>query len=164
MSAMGSSTPPSILNDITGPAMRGPSSSHTAGSYHIGVLARALLGARPFAARFTFDVGGSYAQGGGRGRQPTRRPSRSRTQWGRCATSSRAWWKSPVTRRNAAAAASAFVCADLVLGGYVNPIPLDETVDAVYAVGRMMPSALRCTSRGGLAVTPAALALKRIED
>jgi len=67
----------------------------------------------------------------------------------------------PCHTRNAAAAASAFVCADLVLGGYVNPIPLDETVDAVYAVGRMMPSELRCTARGGLAVTPSALALRR---
>jgi len=58
------------------------------------------------------------------------------------------------------AAANAFVCADLILGGYPNLIPLDETIDAVYAVGRMMPSELRCTSRGGLAVTPSAQALK----
>jgi L-serine dehydratase len=61
----------------------------------------------------------------------------------------------PCHTRNAAAAASAFVCADLVLGGYPNLIPLDDTVDAVYAVGKMMPEELRCTSRGGLAVTPA---------
>jgi L-serine dehydratase len=57
------------------------------------------------------------------------------------------------------AASSAFVVADLVLGGYVNPIPLDETIDAVYAVGRAMSADLLCTSRGGLAVTPSALAL-----
>ena len=69
----------------------------------------------------------------------------------------------PCHTRNAAAAASAFVCADLVLGGYVNPIPLDETVDAVYAVGRMMPAELRCTARGGLATTPSALRLVRLE-
>jgi L-serine dehydratase len=66
----------------------------------------------------------------------------------------------PCHTRNAVAAANAFVVADLVLGGYRNPIPLDETIDAVYAVGRAMPAELRCTSRGGLAVTPAALALK----
>ncbi len=65
----------------------------------------------------------------------------------------------PCHTRNAAAAASAFVCADLVLGGYANPIPLDETIDAVMAVGCMLPPELRCTSRGGLAVTPSALAL-----
>lgn len=66
----------------------------------------------------------------------------------------------PCHTRNAAAAAGAFVSADLVLGGYRNPIPLDETIDAVYAVGRAMPAELRCTSRGGLAITPSAQALK----
>lgn len=65
----------------------------------------------------------------------------------------------PCHTRNAAAAAQAFVCADLILGGYVNPIPFDETVDAVLAVGRMLPPELRCTARGGLAVTPSALRL-----
>ena len=65
----------------------------------------------------------------------------------------------PCHTRNAVAASSAFVCADLVVGGYVNPIPLDETIDAVYAVGRMMPSELLCTSKGGLAMTPSALRL-----
>jgi L-serine dehydratase len=65
----------------------------------------------------------------------------------------------PCHTRNAVAASSAFVCADLVVGGYVNPIPLDETIDAVYAVGRMMPSELLCTSKGGLATTPTALRL-----
>jgi L-serine dehydratase len=52
------------------------------------------------------------------------------------------------------------VNADLILGGYTNFIPLDETIDAVYAVGLAMPSELRCTSKGGLAVTPSAQALK----
>ena len=65
----------------------------------------------------------------------------------------------PCHTRNAVAASSAFVCADLVVGGYVNPIPLDETIDAVYAVGRMMPAELLCTSKGGLATTPSALRL-----
>lgn len=66
----------------------------------------------------------------------------------------------PCHTRNAVAAAQAFVVADLVLGGYANPIPLDETIDAVYAVGQALPTELRCTSRGGLAVTPSALAMK----
>ena len=67
----------------------------------------------------------------------------------------------PCHTRNAAAASSAFVCADLAMGGYVNPIGLDDTIDAVYAVGRMMAPELRCTARGGLAVTPSALRLHR---
>ena len=66
----------------------------------------------------------------------------------------------PCHTRNGAAAASAFVNADLVLGGYPNFIPLDETIDAVYAVGLAMPAELRCTSQGGLAITPSARALK----
>ena len=63
----------------------------------------------------------------------------------------------PCHTRNAVAASSAFVCADLVLGGYVNPIPLDETIDAVYAVGQMLPRELKCTALGGLSITPSAL-------
>jgi L-serine dehydratase len=68
----------------------------------------------------------------------------------------------PCHTRNAAAASNAFLCADLILGGYVNPIPLDETVDAVYAVGKMLPGELRCTALGGLAATPSARAMKRL--
>ena len=52
----------SILNDVIGPVMRGPSSSHTAGAYRIGKMARFLLGTTPSSARFTFDSHGSYAQ------------------------------------------------------------------------------------------------------
>jgi L-serine dehydratase len=66
----------------------------------------------------------------------------------------------PCHTRNAAAAAGALVNADLILGGYPNLIPLDETIDAVYAVGLAMPAELRCTSQGGLAVAPSAQKLK----
>jgi L-serine dehydratase len=67
----------------------------------------------------------------------------------------------PCHTRNAVAASSAFVVADLVMGGYRNPIPLDETIDAMLSVGRMMPPELRVTSLGGLAVTPSALAMPK---
>ena len=67
----------------------------------------------------------------------------------------------PCHTRNAVAASGAFVCADLILGGYMNPVPLDETVDAVFAVGKMLPLELRCTARGGLAVAPSALNMPR---
>jgi L-serine dehydratase len=65
----------------------------------------------------------------------------------------------PCHTRNAIAASSAFVCADLILGGYHNPIPLDETVDAVYAVGKMLPCELKVTALGGLALAPSAQSL-----
>ncbi|HUU39120.1 MAG TPA: L-serine ammonia-lyase, iron-sulfur-dependent, subunit alpha [Candidatus Desulfaltia sp.] len=69
----------------------------------------------------------------------------------------------PCHTRNAVAATGALVCADLVLGGYVNPVALDETVDAVFAVGKMLPRELRCTSLGGLAVAPSAQALRLLK-
>lgn len=62
----------------------------------------------------------------------------------------------PCHTRNAVAASSAFTNADLILGGYANPIPLDETIDAVYASGQILPVELRCTSLGGLALAPSA--------
>ena len=49
----------SIFNDVIGPVMRGPSSSHTAASLRIGHLARKLLGEEPVHAVFSFDPKGS---------------------------------------------------------------------------------------------------------
>jgi L-serine dehydratase len=69
----------------------------------------------------------------------------------------------PCHTRNAVAAASAFVCADLILGGYANPVPIDETIDAVFSVGKMLPRELRCTSLGGIAVAPSAQTLRRLK-
>ncbi len=68
----------------------------------------------------------------------------------------------PCHTRNAVAASSAFVCADLVLGGYANPVPLDETIDAVFDCGKMLPPELRCTARGGLALAPTAQRLPNL--
>ena len=62
----------------------------------------------------------------------------------------------PCHTRNAAAASSAFTMADLILGGYVNAIPLDEAIDASLEVGMALPPELRCTARGGIAITPSA--------
>ena len=68
----------------------------------------------------------------------------------------------PCHTRNASAAAGAFVNADLILGGYENDIPLDEAIDAVYEVGKMLPAELRCTALGGLSICPSAMAMKRL--
>ena len=52
----------SLLNDVQGPVMRGPSSSHTAGSYRIACLVRSLTEAQPHRAQLLFHPSGSYAQ------------------------------------------------------------------------------------------------------
>jgi L-serine dehydratase len=66
----------------------------------------------------------------------------------------------PCHSRNAFLSAGAFLAADWILGGCPNPVPLDETIDAVLSVGRMLPSELRCTALGGLALCPSARAIR----
>ena len=70
----------------------------------------------------------------------------------------------PCHTRNAVAASSAFVCADLIMGGYHNAIPLDDTIDAVYSVGKMLPRELKVTALGGLALAPSAQAMPRLRN
>ena len=52
----------SVFNDVLGPIMHGPSSSHTAASFRIGRLARNLLGEQPASVTFTFNKNGSYGE------------------------------------------------------------------------------------------------------
>ena len=54
--------PPSIFNDVIGPIMRGPSSSHVAGASRIGALVRAALNSDVKKAVVDFDVNGSLAE------------------------------------------------------------------------------------------------------
>ncbi|HIL36230.1 MAG TPA: serine dehydratase, partial [Planctomycetes bacterium] len=58
---MPSTLPPSIFNDVVGPVMRGPSSSHSAASVRIGRLARDLCGGAPDSVLIEFDTEGSLA-------------------------------------------------------------------------------------------------------
>ena len=53
--------PPSIFNDVLGPVMRGPSSSHSAASVRIGKLARDLAGGWIDEVLIEFDPNGSLA-------------------------------------------------------------------------------------------------------
>jgi L-serine dehydratase len=53
--------PPSIFNDVIGPVMRGPSSSHTAASVRIAKMASDILGQPLKKAVFEFDPSGSLA-------------------------------------------------------------------------------------------------------
>ena len=59
----------------------------------------------------------------------------------------------PCAQRNASQAVNALISADMALGGMKCVIPPDEVVDAMYRVGRMMPTELKETAMGGIAVT-----------
>lgn len=58
---MAASLAPSIFNDVIGPVMRGPSSSHSAASVRIGLLLRDLCGGRPDSLVIDYDRQGSLA-------------------------------------------------------------------------------------------------------
>jgi L-serine dehydratase len=52
---------PSIFNDVIGPVMRGPSSSHCAASLRIGRLCRDLMDGEITEVHIEFDPNGSLA-------------------------------------------------------------------------------------------------------
>jgi L-serine dehydratase len=53
--------PPSILNDVIGPVMRGPSSSHCAAALRIGRIARDLMKQNIHEVLIEFDTNGALA-------------------------------------------------------------------------------------------------------
>ena len=65
----------------------------------------------------------------------------------------------PCVKRNVMGAVNAMACADMALAGVRSAIPCDEVIDAMGAVGRAMPAALRETGEGGLAATPTGRAI-----
>jgi L-serine dehydratase len=66
----------------------------------------------------------------------------------------------PCVKRNAIGTANALISADMALAGIKSVIPFDEVVEAMYKVGRSLPSSLKETSLGGLATTPTGIKLK----
>jgi L-serine dehydratase len=56
-----SKTYPSLFNDVLGPVMRGPSSSHCAAALRIGRLARDLMDGKITRVKISFDPNGSLA-------------------------------------------------------------------------------------------------------
>lgn len=66
----------------------------------------------------------------------------------------------PCAKRNFAGAVSALTTADLVMAGIHSKIPFDDTVEAMYRVGKSLPASLRETAQGGLAITKTGLKLK----
>ena len=59
----------------------------------------------------------------------------------------------PCLGKNVMAASNALACANMALADYDPVIPLDEVIQTMDAVGKMLPSALRCTAYGGLSIT-----------
>lgn len=67
----------------------------------------------------------------------------------------------PCSYRNASQAINALISADMALAGQDSVIPPDETVEAMYRVGRMLPTELRETALGGVAQSPTAKAIEK---
>jgi L-serine dehydratase len=69
--------------------------------------------------------------------------------------------EAPCLGKNVMAASNALSCANMALAGYDPLIPLDEVIEAAKAVAERMPREHRCTSLGGLAVTPTSLEIEK---
>lgn len=67
----------------------------------------------------------------------------------------------PCAKRNFAGAVSALTTADLVMAGVMSKIPFDDTVSAMYKIGRAMPVELRETALGGCAATNRGIVLSK---
>jgi len=66
----------------------------------------------------------------------------------------------PCSKRNAQGAITALCTADMVMAGVQAKIPFDDSVSAMYKVGKSMPDELRETGMGGIAITKEGLKLK----
>ena len=64
--------------------------------------------------------------------------------------------EAPCQNRNGMGASNALISAEITLSGIKHLVPFDETVEAMYKVGRSMPFELRETALGGLAATKTA--------
>lgn len=68
----------------------------------------------------------------------------------------------PCVYRNVSSVANAMTAADMALAGVSAPIPTDEIIDAMKAVGDMLPACLRETGEGGVAACPSAMKAREI--
>lgn len=73
--------------------------------------------------------------------------------------------EAPCLGRNVQAATNALSCANMALADYDHLIPLDQVIDTMDKVGESIVPELRCTSQGGLSITPASKAIEaRLSD
>ena len=62
----------------------------------------------------------------------------------------------PCQKRNASGVANALVAAEMALSDVRQLIPLDEMLEIMYRVGKVLPAELRETAQGGCAVSKSA--------
>jgi L-serine dehydratase len=67
----------------------------------------------------------------------------------------------PCLGKNVLAASNALACANMALADYDPVIPLDEVIQTMDEVGKMLPSAFRCTALGGLSITKTSKEIER---
>lgn len=60
----------------------------------------------------------------------------------------------PCLGKNVMAASNALISANMALADFDPVVPLNEVIEAMDIVGKSIPKELRCTSLGGLSVTP----------
>ncbi len=66
----------------------------------------------------------------------------------------------PCLGKNISAALNAYSSAIMSVSGYDAVIPFDQVIETVSKVGKTMPTCLKCTGKGGLAITETALKIK----
>lgn len=66
----------------------------------------------------------------------------------------------PCLGKNVMGGSNAVACANMALAGYDKVIPLDETIAAVYDIGKKLPLELRCTF-GGLGKTGTSMDIRK---
>jgi len=66
----------------------------------------------------------------------------------------------PCLGKNISAALNAYASATMICSGFNAVIPLDEVIQTISQVSQQMPECVKCTGKGGLAITKTALDLK----
>lgn len=67
----------------------------------------------------------------------------------------------PCLGKNITAAVNAYSSAIMAISGFDAVIPLDQAIQTVIRVSKTMPTCVKCTGKGGLAITEASIELKR---
>ena len=67
----------------------------------------------------------------------------------------------PCLGKNISAAVNAYSAALMAISGFDPVIPLEQVIQTVSRVSKTMPTCVKCTGRGGLAITETATILKR---